>query len=289
MSLRTVLLICLLFMCSLGFENSFASGVLAQFPLDAQHLHQWKLPGRLKEISGLAISTDDRLYAHNDESATIFELDHKQGKIVSEFKLGKVRDDFEGIAVVQDHIYLLASSGALYKSPIGDNGTRTRYKRFETGLEKNCEFEGLTYQASKNALLLLCKTPYKKKRRHQLQIYSWSLDTLSIDKSSTLRIDDTRILDQLQSKQVLPSGITIDAGTGNLLLVAAAQKALIELDQNGVLINVMRIPLHDQHRQPEGIALSSKGILFIADEGGKHKARLSMYSIRDKPSCANKP
>ncbi len=289
MSPRTILLTCLLFACSLVSETSLASAVLAQFPLDAQHLKQWKLPGRLKEISGLAISGDNRLYAHNDESATIYELDHTHGKIVSEFRLGKVRDDFEGIAVVNEQIYLLSSTGTLYRSPIGENGTRTRYKKFETGLEKNCEFEGLTYQAKKNALLLLCKTPYKKKRRHQLQIYSWSLDTLSIDKRSTLRIDDTPILTQLQSKHVLPSGITIDVETGNLLLVAAEQKALIELNENGTLIHVMRIPLHNQHHQPEGIALSTEGLLFIADEGGNQKARLSIYSNRDNPPCANNP
>lgn len=281
MSSRHTLIIALLVICFHGSKSTFASGILSQYSMDAAHLNQWKLPNKLKEVSGLALSRDNRLFAHNDESATIFELDYKHGKIVSEFRLGKIRDDFEGIAVVQDHIYLLSSKGTLYKSPIGDNGVRTHYQRFKTGLHKHCEFEGLTYQVETNSLLLLCKTSYKKKHKHQLLIYSWSLDSLSVIRNNTIRVDDRPILKKLNSKRVQPSGITIDQKTGNLLLVASAQKALIELSANGDLIKAIRLPLPDQHRQPEGIALSGDGKLFIADEGGKHKARLSIYTLKD--------
>ena len=266
-----------------------ASGVLSQYAFDAQHMKQWKLPGKLKEISGLALSRDNRLFAHNDESSTIFELDYVHGKIISEFRLGKIRDDFEGIAVVQEHIYLLSSKGTLYKSAIGKNGVQTSYQRFKTGLHKHCEFEGLTHQASTRSLLLLCKTPYKKKRKHQLLIYSWSLDSQSVIKSKTIRLDDTPILKKLHSKRVQPTGITIDKKTGNLLLLVSAQKALIELDADGNLIEVIQLPHPDNHRQPEGIALSEDRTLYIADEGGKHKARLSIYPLKDLTSCANKP
>lgn len=281
MSARTGFTTALLMIGLCASEAIHASGILSGHRMGVTHLMQWELPKRLKEISGLALSSDHRLYAHNDESATIFELDYEHGKIVREFRIGKIKDDFEGIAVVNNYIYLLSSKGTLYKSPIGKNGERTNFQRFKTGLRKQCEFEGLTYRASTNSLLLLCKTPYKKKHKHQVQIYSWSLDSLSVTKKSTIRIDDRPILKKLHSKRIRPSGLTIDNKTGNILLIASEQKALIELDATGNLVKVIKFPLPDQHRQPEGIALSENGKLFIADEGGKHKARLSIYSQKD--------
>ena len=38
---------------------------------------QWKLPGRLREISGLALTSDERLFAVADEKAIVYELDYQ--------------------------------------------------------------------------------------------------------------------------------------------------------------------------------------------------------------------
>ena len=54
------------------------------FLLDADSLQQWKLPKRLKEISGLALTPDDRLFAIDDEQSVIYEIDYVQGKTISQ-------------------------------------------------------------------------------------------------------------------------------------------------------------------------------------------------------------
>ncbi|PLX31312.1 MAG: hypothetical protein C0600_06030 [Ignavibacteria bacterium] len=62
---------------------------------------QFELPKRLKEISGLAVDDRGRLFAHDDESGIVYQLDPMTGKIVKSFRLGRtlVTEDFEGIAI----------------------------------------------------------------------------------------------------------------------------------------------------------------------------------------------
>ena len=47
-----------------------------------------ELPGRLDEISGLAMSPDGRLFAHNDERATVHEIDPSAGEVGKRFSAG---------------------------------------------------------------------------------------------------------------------------------------------------------------------------------------------------------
>ncbi len=99
---------------------------LESYNLKAGSARQWKLPGRLQEISGLAMTPDNRLLAHNDEKGIIVEIDYQSGSIVKAFGLTDlskpVADDFEGIAVADARIYLVSSSGRLYECPEGADG-----------------------------------------------------------------------------------------------------------------------------------------------------------------------
>src|SRR5262245_54963359 len=58
---------------------------------------QIQLPQRLREISGLAVTPDGRLFAHGDERAALYEIDPERGRILKSFSLN-VRGDFEGLA-----------------------------------------------------------------------------------------------------------------------------------------------------------------------------------------------
>ncbi|MDE0682021.1 MAG: hypothetical protein OXI63_03810, partial [Candidatus Poribacteria bacterium] len=50
---------------------------LESYDLKVETATHWKLPGRLYEISGLAMTLDNRLMAHNDEKAGIYEIDYR--------------------------------------------------------------------------------------------------------------------------------------------------------------------------------------------------------------------
>ena len=92
---------------------------LGSYELKAETAAHWKLPGRLREISGLAMTGDGRLLAHNDERGVVFEIDYRDGSIVKAFQLADtanpVAGDFEGIAATGEQIYLTTSSGRLYE------------------------------------------------------------------------------------------------------------------------------------------------------------------------------
>ena len=60
---------------------------LTRYSFGAEGRVQWALPNRLREISGLATTADDRLFAHNDERAVIYEIDVSRQLITKEFAL----------------------------------------------------------------------------------------------------------------------------------------------------------------------------------------------------------
>ena len=52
--------------------------------------------------------------------------------------------------------------------------------------------------------------------------------------------------------------------------------AAVELTRAGTVVASHKLD-KDRHKQPEGLALTDDGTLFIADEGGKGKAHLAIY------------
>ena len=138
---------------------------LASYSLAAETATHWKLPRRLAEISGLAMTMDNRLLAHNDEKGVIYEINYRQGSVVKAFQLADmatpVADDFEGIATVDDQVYLVTSAGRLYECGEGADGESVLFTSYATGVGRDCEIEGLAYDESRRVLVLMCKNPRK--------------------------------------------------------------------------------------------------------------------------------
>ena len=72
------------------------------------------LPAALHEISGLALHRG-LLLAHDDELGRVYSINPATGAVAVFATLqGPIRDDFEGIAVLGDTIWLMTSAGRLY-------------------------------------------------------------------------------------------------------------------------------------------------------------------------------
>lgn len=268
-------------MLAAGFLSAGASAqtsLLSRYSLDAGSHTQWALPGRLLEISALAVTSDERLLAVDDEQAIIYELDYIEGGLVKAFALGRpvLRGDFEGLAAIGDQVFLMTSRGDIIVADEGDDGERVSFERHRSRLDDECEFEGLAEDVARNRLLLLCKNLGKKASTETLAIFSWQPDTARIDAEQTLPLPVAEIANAIRMRRLHPSGIVMDPESGNLLLVAAREQALIELDAEGQFVAARRLPLASRHPQAEGIALG-QGVIFVADEGGNGKARLSVY------------
>lgn len=238
---------------------------------------QWKLPVRLREISGLALTDDERLLSITDEIAIVYELDFLAGKIVKTFALGDpmVRGDFEGITVLDDVVWLMTSDGRLFATAEGPDGSNMTYSRHDTGLGDYCEFEGLTADKSAGTLLLLCKDA---KKGQALKVFEVSVSGSEVNQIRDVELPEKPIEDMLDKNRVNPSGISIDPQTGEWVLVAARQEALIRLTPSGELSEAIILKKKGRHRQPEGIEITADGRILIADEGGDGRARLAIYA-----------
>ncbi len=274
-----IALLSLIATCSHAAE-SFASAEFGGFALDADSLKQWKLPKKLREISGLALTPDDRLFAVDDEQAVIYEIDYVQGKTIKAFALGRPipRDDFEGIAYLDGVFYLVTSTGLIYVTTEGDDGERVEFDIYQTGLGRFCEIEGLAQDVQSDTLLMACKKRKGKKAGGRFSIFAWSASAHRVLHDREIAIPEDDIAQRIGEKHIRPSAIVIHPETGDIYGVAGPQRAIFQLTPNGTLIDAIILPLADRHRQPEGIEITRDGKLLIADEGGKKKSRLGVYA-----------
>ena len=249
---------------------------------------RWSLPASLSEISGLVLTADGRLLAHQDSRGKVFEIDYRRGVIVKEFNVGEptVHGDFEAIATIGDTVILLASDGVLYSFREGGNGKGVPFMSYDTGLGERCEFEGLAYEPSSKALLLACKKVHVKALKDSLIIFRLPAAAATggvkpgrgSGKLSYLAVPLSRIIGANAWTTLHPSDITIDPFNGNYLIVASIEHALFEITPAGAL--VFARPLPPGHDQAEGVALTKDSLLIISDEAKGGPALITLYRWR---------
>ena len=258
---------------------------LESYDLEVETATYWKLPGRLKEISGLAMTLDNRLLAHNDEKGVIHEIDYQNGTIIKAFQLADMKDavnaDFEGIATVSDQVYLVTSSGRIYEGSRGTDGESVLYNIYTTGVGRDYEIEGLAYDASQRALLLMGKDARRAELKEQVVIYHWSVDEKQLIKDSHMVIPVIEFTRYIEGKEFHPSGIERHPASGNYFVVAARQRAIAEITPEGRVVASKQFPAR-WHRQTEGITFAADSALIIADEGAGGKARLTVYPVSER-------
>jgi uncharacterized protein YjiK len=235
---------------------------------------RWILPAPLREISGVAPTRDGRLLAHGDENGEVWEVDYRRGILVKHFFLGEngVKGDFEGITVANDLVFLFTSTAKLYAFHEGPDGAHVNYEEIDTGLKKECEFEGVAFDPTINSLLLACKHIHDKDVHDAIVIYRWSLapDTTARLSKLTIPLGNAN-----GGRSFHPSDITIDPITRNYVLLSSLERALIEVTPAGAL--VFSRPLPDGHQQPEGIAITNDSILIVSDEAKTGPALITLY------------
>jgi uncharacterized protein YjiK len=246
-------------------------------PATGVPIARWILPSALNEISGLALTSDGNLLAHGDEIGRISVVDPRRGVILKEFSIG-AKGDFEGITVANGTIYLVTSNGQIYSFREGGPGERVSYQLHDTRLGNECEFEGIAYDARREAMLLPCKNVHKKSLRSNIVIYIWNPDPSSSPRVSVLTVPLRNAIGSNQWATLRPTDITIDPRTGNYVLVAAQERGILEVTPNGAVVQSFPLPGGaEQHAQPEGIAISEDGMLIIADEAARRAASITIY------------
>ena len=237
-------------------------------------LRRFDLPGRLDEISGLAMTADGRLFAHDDERGRVHEIDPITGEVGKRFDLGAalVRGDFEGMAIVGERFFLISSRGALYEFREGADREDVDYRVTDTRVGGDCEVEGLDYDPFDEALLIACKisTP----DRSMIVMHRLPIDP-SHEPLPALRIAKAGLGAFGFGDDFDPSGVAVSP-TGSILLVSGRHDGLIEVDRSGAVLAAVELS-DGRHPQSEGLALGADGTLYISDERSGKAPRLTAY------------
>ncbi|MDZ7627370.1 MAG: hypothetical protein U5J99_03040 [Parvularculaceae bacterium] len=102
-----------------------AAALLAGVGRFSQRLEPIRAPlplaGDLAEVSGLAPAGEASVYAHNDEQATIHEIDVATGRTLRTVSLGRppVIGDFAAIVAQGQSLALITSGGQVFEATIG--------------------------------------------------------------------------------------------------------------------------------------------------------------------------
>ncbi len=183
--------------------------------------------------------------------------------------------DFEGLAYAKDRFFLLASDGKLYEFREGEAEERVDYKVHDTRLGKECEFESVAYDSTANELILACKNVRKEKLKDKLVLYRYSLGDSGGAGISEFTVPMSETIGANRWKKLHPSDITVDPFSGNYVLVAGPEKALVVLTPTGAVVSSR--PLGGRHPQAEGVAITRDGILIISDESVNAPATITLY------------
>ena len=248
----------------------------ADTTIKGKPLARWVLPKALDELSGIALKDNSRLLAEEDENGRIFEIDYRRGVVTKQFRVGSptIKADLEAIAIVNGEVYVLDSNGTLYEFREGANGQRVDYTTHDTRLGKECEFEGVAYDSTDNSLLLACKNVGIKHLKDSMVIYRWRIDSGG-DRLTRFSVPLKDILKAIGEKELHPSDITIDPFTGNYVLIASIEKAILEITPAGQVIFARKLP--GDHDQPESVGITRDSILIIGDEAQHRPAVLTLY------------
>ncbi len=254
-----------------------SESVLAHYDLTTPG-DRWELPKELNEISGLAVDSKGRLFAHGDERAIIYQLDPATHRVVKRFAFGRPapRGDFEGIAVAGDQLVLTTSDGVLYLGREGADGEAVPYTVRDTRVGRRCEVEGLAYEPTNRSLLLACKLARIESLRGRVAVFAWSLERGALATAPALLVPVSRITRALGASTLHPSDLTRDPSSGHYLIVASREHAIVELTAAGEVADVRRLR-HSLHRQAEGLAFAADGALLVGDEASGKRATLTVY------------
>jgi uncharacterized protein YjiK len=266
-----------------SFSQEFGLGekTLEKYDFSKKISRSITLPKKLTEISGLAVNDENRLFTHNDETGTIYEIDIKTGEIIDEFQLGKkkVKKDFEGIATVKDSIFLITSSGVLYKFSYPVNQKYVKYEIIKTALSSKYNVEGLCYDKIRNVLLLACKDYAGKKMKNYKAIHTFDLNTYKMTEQPAYLIDLDTLKNNFNITKFSPSGIEMNPVTGNLFILSSSEKAIVELSANNRILSAVKLN-SKYHLQPEGISFLSDLTLLISDEGKEGKGKITFITFK---------
>ena len=233
----------------------------------------------LEEISGLEWINETALWAIEDESSIIFEINSKTGKIIRKQKFAKNKD-IEDILMVEEEAWVLQSNGNIYQveNPFTEYSNTTIH---DFGIKGKRDFEAIIKVKNEPEILIFCKVCSWDKNSSQASVYSFNLDSMAFDEKAFFVLENKQLKDILKEEdfkevKMQPSAIALHPIENRYYMLSSSDKWLMVLDKE-------LKPLGFYHlnprffKQPEGITFGQDGTMFISNEANDGNPNLLIF------------
>lgn len=225
------------------------------------------LADELRENSGLAILPNGQIGTVQDEDGIVYALNPETGTIEAEYPFGE-SGDYEGIEWVGDRGFVLRSDGTLIEL-VGWPDDVREAQTYETSLKRKNDAEGLGYDAASGRLLIACKEDPGAglDEGDERAIYAFDPETGELT-DDPVYVIDLRDIEELASRggAFRPSAVAVHPSNGDVYVLSGPSQALAILTSGGDLKSVHTLD-RSMFEQPEGLAFTSDGTLYISSEG----------------------
>ena len=252
---------------------------------DLSHpLIKWVLPDELNEISGQTWIDENHLLAIEDLHPTLYLLRLDSTATVektSTFKDSSDKKfDLEDITVVDGVAYALWSHGKVYKITGWQNNPEIQ--KFNTGLSKENNTEGLCYDPVSHNLLIACKneSDIEDEKKSTRSIFEFDL------KANTLKMEPFLLIhkkdfEKFTNEKMLffPSAIAVHPVTHDIYILSTKDsKCMAQYSYTGEPKSLQFFD-KDVLPQPEGICFAPDGTMYISTEG-RHGEQAAIFKFR---------
>jgi hypothetical protein len=238
------------------------------------------LPDTLREISALTVLDNDHVACVQDENGIIFTYDILRNRITEQYRFG-ADGDYEGIAKVNDLLYVLRSDGNLFRV---DKEKRTA--GFISTHIPCKDSEGLFFDAITDRLWISCKKMNENSGmgKDKLPVYAVDVQTNKRDEEPFLILDVVTIQKfvlqknlHVSSLRLRPSAIARHPLTKKIWILSATDHLLLVLNADGTpeqaeLLDPLLFP------QAEGITFFPNGDVLISNEAKGKTATILRFN-----------
>lgn len=236
------------------------------------------LPPYLKEVSGITTVGQDLVVLIEDNTGYLFFYDLNKKDIIKSVEAAG-RGDFEDVVLVNNTYFLLRSDGTLFTFTSG------RTSRIKTPLGNDHDAEGLAYDKKKHRILVALKgDPLNSKKKTDREIYGYDLNENKFITEPVITISLSDFEDYTGKKAgnfpFKPSGIAVGPDKESFYIISSTADMIVKISREG---NILEMAWLDERvlEQPEGIAFSEEGSLFITSEGKAREPRIVKFEIKE--------
>jgi len=230
-------------------------------------VESWELPSELNEVSGMVYNEDGLMICVQDEDGILFTFDMETKEIIKTHKFS-YSGDYEALTYL-DGVYWVAESNGRIIDVSDLDVADQELEGIQLDFEYRNNIEGMTATPD-GKLWITVKDRNLDNSSGYKGVYEYDPETRKLQKEPILIVDYEdpkfeRLKTHNPRKLLRPSDLAIHPLTGDLYILDAEFQKVIITDQQG---GIKSIHLLDpaEFEQPEGIAFSKDGRIFISNE-----------------------